>query len=1376
MALQARRFHGKPLLQPNYNFRDVPWCAKDLTGSTLSVVTERQHLVDSIAELTLVCSEATRRKKPDPASSSSANNAGAPSTKKTTKPLSIEYIFDRIDTDDPIWGLLVRTDTPMSFKGRASNLKSSPNWKRGMLQGFITMTTFTNWQSSFRFDSLHEMAFGQDDDELEEEMKNGLRKYDEDGSLAEELEAGVKGGNPHVEGIVYPRIAEVSLFGGLACGKQLLRLLIEHLECLKATARQNYDYIVLQATENSIPFYESMGFTRVGCVQGKAPSPDEYHTIPVNNYHTKKNGETPASIANDFGVDAWDIVFLNKTVYPELVQKSWLKMGTKIFIPKVQSASKEVNSNVATKSASVAPKWHTAQENETPRGIAKKFQVNLGKLLQANKKRYPDLVGHSRLLEGTLIQTNRFDIDEGDTIAYSHWTFPDADQEDNDLSYMMALKLNRKKGLEAKVKPVADSLAVLMQPFSPEACGVKDLLLQPKVPQAPAPLAPIFAKKPSLKEPKKPKRPMTSYAHFTADTRSSMAGELKGMSLGEVNKVVSEKWKAVSDEEKVVYQERFEESRAAYNQAMKTYEADMERFQRESPHDTTDLTKVDTSLLEKVVKLKSNDGISGASKFEYYYVLTFISDLQWVHLIPMRKAGVFGPENPDACGRPIWMIVGEGEGKEIDTTACVCQPVTALTVKNSADADDEQWNIYDNGEIPPAPRPLPIFAPKATNAPLRPKKPANSFALFCGDAKFVMKEQLENKLMAERTKIIAERWKVMTDEEKKKYKDQHAQAHEKYAKVLKQYKDDLAKFQRENPGIDTSSSSAISSKTPKSAKKIKPPAVSSPTNAENGESQKKKRGRPRKNPEAGMEETPTPKRKRGRPRKNPLPDDDSALNTSTVKAVVHAVKNNPIVLETLLGKLKGDNTERSESNDAPDKPGKNDVFLSLMDDFYKTIMWRHYNILGITRDKERENEVCDDVFKLLKQKMGNGGKFLKRSSEMDFEMDDVAAREKIIADIRRRVPSSKNWYSGEESQQSSEKILSPPVKSPPAPLPTKSLERGDNDVVLSLLNEKYKNIMWSHFKQLGRAQRGGTGEEETGKKIFRLLTKGLGKGGAFFKKSVRGDELFKVNDDVALQKITRDLKRRMDSSHKWLENDSDGISSLAVEEPLLTPTRKARREGLPQTSSALAESKPKLSPSRYPRRGSQPEIYPPKVVDEVQKTKQSSASPIKHQSGDEDAHIPSQPAEGLPEGWVTRRISRQNPHDSRVDTRWYSPELNLRFRSIHDAKLFSQRVEALGKGEAAAIQLMSPKDTVKPEKRPLAPIFLKDYGQKKKQAVSVKRPASNEEPKESTKASRYPGRKRKQVIDDSNFVSDDAVSDTSADMFEPRKKKAKTKC
>jgi len=73
-----------------------------------------------------------------------------------------------------------------------------------------------------------------------------------------------------------------------------------------------------------------------------------------------------------------------------------------------------------------------------------------------------------------------------------------------------------------------------------------------------------------------------------------------------------------------------------------------------------------------------------------------------------------------------------------------------------------------------------------------------------------------------------------------------------------------------------------------------------------------------------------------------------------------------------------------------------------------------------------------------------------------------------------------------------------------------------NNVVLSLKNDEYKTFMWSHFKKLGRKQKGGEGEAEMGRNILRALQKGFGKGGAFFKKS-RDGEICEVDDDVALQ-------------------------------------------------------------------------------------------------------------------------------------------------------------------------------------------------------------------------------------------------------------------
>jgi hypothetical protein len=192
--LNATRFAQKPISMPAYSFANVPKAERDLKGSSCQFVDNREHFQASMAEMLLVCKEAMRRRP------AAGPNGGS-------KPLSLEYIADRLDIDDPCFGYFVRTN---------ENLQNDSKWKRGMLQGFITVTTFTNWQKSFRWDSEHEAAFFPD--ELEEQQ-SGKRRWDEDGSLAAGMQATVRCGDIWNEGIVWPRIAEISLLGGLGCGK-----------------------------------------------------------------------------------------------------------------------------------------------------------------------------------------------------------------------------------------------------------------------------------------------------------------------------------------------------------------------------------------------------------------------------------------------------------------------------------------------------------------------------------------------------------------------------------------------------------------------------------------------------------------------------------------------------------------------------------------------------------------------------------------------------------------------------------------------------------------------------------------------------------------------------------------------------------------------------------------------------------------------------------------------------------------------------------------------------------------------------------------------------------------------------------------------------
>ena len=82
-AFNAKRFAGKPLKQPLYQFDSVATCNRNLEGSTLYEINNRDDFVDATAEMVLLCNEATRRSK-------------RPHGKRTSKPLSLEYIADRL--------------------------------------------------------------------------------------------------------------------------------------------------------------------------------------------------------------------------------------------------------------------------------------------------------------------------------------------------------------------------------------------------------------------------------------------------------------------------------------------------------------------------------------------------------------------------------------------------------------------------------------------------------------------------------------------------------------------------------------------------------------------------------------------------------------------------------------------------------------------------------------------------------------------------------------------------------------------------------------------------------------------------------------------------------------------------------------------------------------------------------------------------------------------------------------------------------------------------------------------------------------------------------------------------------------------------------
>mmetsp|Transcript_29140 Transcript_29140/g.66808 ORF Transcript_29140/g.66808 Transcript_29140/m.66808 type:complete len:255 (+) Transcript_29140:2008-2772(+) len=113
---------------------------------------------------------------------------------------------------------------------------------------------------------------------------------------------------------------------------------------------------------------------------------------------------------------------------------------------------------------------------------------------------------------------------------------------------------------------------------------------------------------------------------------------------------------------------------------------------------TAKVAKVDKkfkNLFNKVVKLNPAGIKEAGNEYKYFYVLTYLPDLQWVQLGPLVKNGVFGSEKSSVEGRSKWVLVPEEENKEVDITASVCEIVRARGMKRTTDADDEEWDIAD---------------------------------------------------------------------------------------------------------------------------------------------------------------------------------------------------------------------------------------------------------------------------------------------------------------------------------------------------------------------------------------------------------------------------------------------------------------------------------------------------------------------------------------------------------------------------------------------------------------------------------------------------------------------------------------------------------
>merc|ERR1711966_168298 len=94
-----------------------------------------------------------------------------------------------------------------------------------------------------------------------------------------------------------------------------------------------------------------------------------------------------------------------------------------------------------------------------------------------------------------------------------------------------------------------------------------------------------------------------------------------------------------------------------------------------------------------------------------------------------------------------------------------------------------------------------------------------------------------------------------------------------------------------------------------------------------------------------------------------------------------------------------------------------------------------------------------------------------------------------------------------------------------------------SDVLLSLANPRYKQIMFAKYQMLGVRKDGGENENllKVRDWLFSFFKKEMGENGRFLKSDRYMNNIQEIDDKDALEKIKMDLKRRNESSKHWLK-------------------------------------------------------------------------------------------------------------------------------------------------------------------------------------------------------------------------------------------------
>ena len=155
----------------------------------------------------------------------------------------------------------------------------------------------------------------------------------------------------------------------------------------------------------------------------------------------------------------------------------------------------------------------------------------------------------------------------------------------------------------------------------------------------------------------------------------------------------------------------------------------------------------------------------------------------------------------------------------------------------------------------------------------------------------------------------------------------------------------------------------------------------------------------------------------------------------------------------------------------------------------------------------------------------------------------------------------------------------------------------ENDIVLSLLDDRYREEMHKHYNILGPKRPSDREREEAmAATIFKVFKRRLGRSGRFFKKEHRGIDYFLTDDEGAMHskftcssicsdqnlnlcyllEIFRDVKRRMENP-SWLA--APQLPQQTEAGPESTRQKQRRRRNPPSSNESGGRWRDQLTPS-----------------------------------------------------------------------------------------------------------------------------------------------------------------------------------------------------